>query len=588
MRRARRASAISGRVESATTWARSCSQYSRALRRSFASCAARAAPTRLLKRAGASTSDARYSTRASPARPFRQQHVAQQLAGREHRPRRHGVLAGLVLEVRARAGEQHGLVLAALAVRDPGRRGQPHGLHLARPRVARRRGLGQGDLDFLELAERRAGPVGLTRARGADRLREVRRRGRVRIPLPGKLGHGQAQVRGALPVAALERPARGDGHERVPGRELGVVEFRGRDGLVEHAARARVVADLQVGVFEVVQCVHGVEREGAGVALGREAPGRVGRGEVRGDGLLPEAEAREDVRRHVERVRRRRRDLRVGARGRQRLFRERRVVEGVDHVVRDAGVPGLRGEEPVQDRGPLLLPRERRVARGRAQEQRVEDRGLVVVRKPPGDRQHGLLVGRRAGRVRERPGIPVEDADRVDVSPLALGRSSERGRFLRGRPAGRELRGIRRGPDGVVVGHGDAPVGHRATGVLLRHELEGPARLFVSERVHEGDGAREVRLDLRAAGRREVDFAELVARAVGMVVRLLPQQRRRREHPDRRENSEQRFHRAPPGPSTEGPSLQVRRPVNSRRAPTAARRARPPTARRRPRPRSCP
>ena len=87
-----------------------------------------------------------------------------------------------------------------------------------------------------------------------------------------------------------------------------------------------------------------------------EPPRRIGGRQVRVDRLLPEPEPREDVRRHVERVGRGGRDLRVGARRRQRLGGERRIVEGVDHVVRDARMIRLERKQFVQElRGALLL-----------------------------------------------------------------------------------------------------------------------------------------------------------------------------------------------------------------------------------------
>ena len=78
-----------------------------------------------------------------------------------------------------------------------------------------------------------------------------------------------------------------------------------------------------------------------------ELPAGLGRGEVGRRSIPARAQPREDVRGHVEGVRRGRGDLRVGARRRQRLGGERRVVEGVDHVVRDAGMLAARaGRRP--------------------------------------------------------------------------------------------------------------------------------------------------------------------------------------------------------------------------------------------------
>ena len=52
--------------------------------------------------------------------------------------------------------------------------------------------------------------------------------------------------------------------------------------------------------------------------------------------------------------------------------------------------------------------------------ERVEDRRLVILRKARRDPGHRLLIGKRARCVVELARIAVEDADRVDVSALAL------------------------------------------------------------------------------------------------------------------------------------------------------------------------
>ena len=62
------------------------------------------------------------------------------------------------------------------------------------------------------------------------------------------------------------------------------------------------------------------------------------RREIRTNRVLPQAEPREDVRRHVKRVRRVGRDLRVALRGRERQRRELRIVEAVNQVMRDPRV----------------------------------------------------------------------------------------------------------------------------------------------------------------------------------------------------------------------------------------------------------
>ncbi len=273
------------------------------------------------------------------------------------------------------------------------------------------------------------------------------------------------------------------------------------------------VADLQVRVFEVVVGVNGVEALRARVALLHQLPSRLRGLDVGGDRLLPEAEPREDVRRHVEGVRRIRRDFRVGARCREGLGRELGIVEGVDHVVGHAGVVGLGDQQAVQDRRRLLVVGMGRVVRrlGALDRDRVEDRGLVVVGEALRQSLHRVAIRRGARAVVEPLLVAVERGDRVDVAllPVRLRPEVERppGRGL----ARGELGGARRSPDRVVVGHRDAPLRHAARGILRRDLLEREARLLVAEGVEQRDRAREVLRDRRRTGRREVYGAELLA-----------------------------------------------------------------------------
>ena len=118
------------------------------------------------------------------------------------------------------------------------------------------------------------------------------------------------------------------------------------------SARVGVASALHVGVEEEI---HGVElvafathAHSSGFARGRD------RGEVGVDIVLPEADAGEDVRRHVQGVRRGGRDLRVAAGGGQSELRELRLIVGVDQVVGHAGMVGLGGEKFFENRGGLL------------------------------------------------------------------------------------------------------------------------------------------------------------------------------------------------------------------------------------------
>ena len=75
------------------------------------------------------------------------------------------------------------------------------------------------------------------------------------------------------------------------------------------------------------------------------------------DRFLPVAEPRKRVRRHVQRVRRRRRDFRVTPGGFERPIGERRKVVAVDDVVREARMIRLAGDEPFENRAGLAAGR---------------------------------------------------------------------------------------------------------------------------------------------------------------------------------------------------------------------------------------
>ena len=118
----------------------------------------------------------------------------------------------------------------------------------------------------------------------------------------------------------------------------------------------------------------------------------VGRAAVGRRRIGPGADAGEDVRGHVQRVRRVGRDLGVAARRGHALLRDRRRVVAVDQVMRDAGVIGMLGELLLEDPGRLELRGVRLVGRELrpGEVQRVEDLRLVVVRVFRRERLVGL------------------------------------------------------------------------------------------------------------------------------------------------------------------------------------------------------
>ena len=228
--------------------------------------------------------------------------------------------------------------------------------------------------------------------------------------------------------------------------------------MIEHGLGLRVLRHLQVGVGLIVE---GVQRfaDAAGLLRLRR------RLDVGGHRFLPQADTREGVRGHVERVGHGRRDVRVRARGRQRLVGQRRHVVGVDDVVRQPRVVRHLLVERLENlRGAQVL-RERLVGgeRGLIDRQRPEDPGLDVARILRGHRFGRLLVRQHPRSLRARVGAREQSGHGVDVALLARRRRSgrlalvDRG-LARGNRLGRSQAGERIAP----VRQGDPPVGHRA------------------------------------------------------------------------------------------------------------------------------
>ena len=137
--------------------------------------------------------------------------------------------------------------------------------------------------------------------------------------------------------------------------------------------------------------------------------------------ILPLSQSREDVTRHVQRVRSRRRDLHIGLRGRQSLRRQFRIVVGVDQVVWNPWMLRVLLEEWLQYLRRDLLPRVRLVGRRSVAQQRqgVEHLHLDVLAIHDGKISHGSFV------VRDAPGIrnvrTVEEQRRgIHESTLAI------------------------------------------------------------------------------------------------------------------------------------------------------------------------
>ena len=191
---------------------------------------------------------------------------------------------------------------------------------------------------------------------------------------------------------------------------------------------------MQIGVDQIVLAVHLIT--GGLVRLGRLHGGKVGR-----DQVLPETDAREDVRRHVLCMRRSRRDLGVTPGGVDPPLRERRSVVEVNEIMSDARVPGVALEDWLQDGRSLELIGVSLVGRrGRdVQRNRVEDLRLVVVGIFCRQCLHRLEIGLNARLMSGLVVVDIHDRQSVDVVALALRLGARGLRRLNGGKAERQV-----------------------------------------------------------------------------------------------------------------------------------------------------
>src|SRR5437667_8903148 len=212
---------------------------------------------------------------------------------------------------------------------------------------------------------------------------------------------------------------------------------------------------------------------------------------VGADRFLPIADAGEDMRRHVLRMRRRRRDLRIPlGRVEASLRQGRRVVE-MDQIVGDAGMARLAQEDRLEDRSALELHRIGLVVRrGRDVEfDRVENLRFVVIRISLRHAFHGLEVGEHAGAMVDFVEVGIEGGHRIDEIALALRLRADRLALLDRREAERKVADGRRRVRIVEKAQRNAPIGHAAIRIGLEHLLEEFLRLAIPERMLVSHGA---------------------------------------------------------------------------------------------------
>ncbi len=297
---------------------------------------------------------------------------------------------------------------------------------------------------------------------------------------------------------------------RIESHAIHVVHFGHLVHFVHERAGVGFATALHVGVEKKI---HGMELVAfAAHAHGRHFARRGNRGEVGIDVVLPQADAGEDVRWHMQRVRSGGRDLRITARGGNAELRQLRLVVAVDQVMRDSGMIGLGGEKFFENGGRLLAIGERRVMvrlRGK-QRERVEDSGFVIVWEGLVDLLHRVGIGLGAGVLVHFVRVGVKSLDCGDIKPFARG--GVLGQLFSGigfAQATCDDLGIRRVPQLMPDAHGNSPMRHGAVGIVFGDVEEFLFRFFVPEGVQQRHAALE-RLLLRCRARNgEVDCSEL-------------------------------------------------------------------------------
>jgi hypothetical protein len=235
-------------------------------------------------------------------------------------------------------------------------------------------------------------------------------------------------------------------------------------------------------------------------------------GRVRGDRLLPIADAREDVRRHVLRMRRGGRDLGVQVGRLQAFFGDRRIVVEMDQVVRDARMLRLALPDRPEDRRSLELLCVGLVGRRgrRIQRDGIGDLCLVVIRVFRRQLLHRAEIGSDALGMGELVVVDVHQGECIDVVALPFGLGADRLRLLNRGETRREIgRGDR--PMRIVeLRQRNAPIGHTAFGIGLRRLLEDLAPGAIPERMLIAHAAVEAALRDLVARRLEMHLAELL------------------------------------------------------------------------------
>src|SRR5215510_9862337 len=185
---------------------------------------------------------------------------------------------------------------------------------------------------------------------------------------------------------------------------------------------------------------------------------------VRRYGVVPQSQASEDMGGHMERVRRIRSDLGIGARRLEAQFGGRRIVQAVNEVVGHTWVVLMPRQQVVENLPTLFLPRIRLIRRikiaNRDQLEGVENRSLVIIRMALADLGQCLLVSLYAASVIDRLPILIKHSQGIDVVALALGLCASGQSALYSLFALLQLIWRRRRPYRVIPSPGNTPVSY--------------------------------------------------------------------------------------------------------------------------------
>ena len=313
-----------------------------------------------------------------------------------------------------------------------------------------------------------------------------------------------------FPLLGFDDVTRLHGAQRVDGAHVSGIFLQRLHGPLDPHFRALQVAELQVAVLSPVGRMILVADFIA--RLPQVACGLVGRIVPHRD-TVPHAMLYEDMGRHVTRVGDCGGDIRILERGFERERGVQRVVKGVDHVMRRAGMIVVVLEQLERQRTRAHVDTFAHVAGSGSAGQhgnRIEGFHFVIVGKFLVQVGHRLHPGKSAFRhAAGREGVGFRGLEKALLAfgrrlgePLFAGRTK-----LHQRLAGPFVHGAEKG---MLVGEGFTPIGQRKIRVELLRLDERLARLGPAEAVQESHALDKVLLGFRRSGTREIESADFV------------------------------------------------------------------------------